>query len=396
MDRRCVIWMLSFTFIAPAFCAAQQGTDVGQTSAGSNKGQMLVLVDGQIVTGRFTPRPDGYDVQVPSGRMFIEASRVRFVARSMDDAYKRMRLSQTALTPESHMELARWCVTNKLPDYARREVLDALHLDPNRADAKRLLESLVRSQNPAALPDASMNSGLTQYPSLRNSGGPIVETRSLAGLSRTVAQEFTRHVQPLLMNKCANAGCHGPGTTSSFQLASSRQGSNPTIAERNLAAVLKQIDLSRPTSSPLIANMEGAHGGSKIPLFRGRSGAQQMGVLREWVEAVAMDIDPNASPEARAAADVVQPASAVRNANRTPAVQADMLGSSAIPHGRKLSSDETDKTFLSEAVRANAYDEFDPSVFNQQFHGTSDASGRGNSKLPRVAKSNEPESEVNP
>lgn len=368
MDGRCVIIMLTLTFTALQFCAAQVGQKPVNSGISPGNGQaLLVLIDGKVLNGRYTPRPDGYDVQVAAGRMFISSDRVRFIASDLQDAYQRMRSSQSELTPEVHVELAHWCLTNNLPDEAHREVLDALHLDPNRADAKRILAALeLRSGVPGR---SKSGSGLTEYPSTRESVGTPIETRSLAGLSRSVAQEFTRHVQPLMMNKCASGGCHGNGNESSFQLASAHRGSSPTIAERNLAAVFKQIDLVHPSSSPLLVQVEGTHGDLNVPLFRGRLGAQQLSVLRNWVRAAANDIAPDANTENQPVESEIQLTSAVNGSSDPSASPHRANNDDTIPHGRRLSSADTDPKFLAEAARANAHDEFDPSVFNLKFHG---------------------------
>ena len=261
------------------------------------------------------------------------------------------------------MELARWCLTNKRTDLARREVLDALHKDPNRIDAQRLLQSLVQQSEQA--PKSSSGSGLSEFPSLARPAGPVPEARSLAGLSRSVAQDFTRHIQPILMNKCSNAGCHGVRTTSSFQLTSSHRGTSVSIAERNLAAVMKQIDLSRPSSSPLLSALEGNHANTSAPLFRGRSGAVQMKTLRDWVGAVSNDIAPELNEEVRERQEKIQLASMSQSIE--PESDATVDETNMGPHGRVLTTTETDVRFLQKASRANARDAFDPAKFNQQF-----------------------------
>jgi hypothetical protein len=364
MDGRCTFLTMFLSGVIQGLSIAQDGGTELRATPTHNSPGILVLVDGKVMTGRFLPRPDGYEVEVLGGRMFVESERVRFIARDLDDAHQRMRSSFSELTPQSHMELARWCLTNKRTDLARREVLDALHKDPNRIDAQRLLRSLVK-QNEGA-PGAPGGSGLTEFPSLANPSVPVPEARSLAGLSRSVAQDFTRHVQPILMNKCSNAGCHGVRSVSSFQLTPSTRGTSVSIAERNLAAVTKQIDLTRPSSSPLLTTLEGNHANSTTPIFLGRSGAVQMKTLRDWVGAVSNDIAPELNEEVRERQERIQLASMTKTQQpeADPATDENMMA----PHGRVLTTTETDVRFLQKASRANARDAFDPSIFNQQFH----------------------------
>ncbi|MEZ6031642.1 MAG: hypothetical protein R3C17_00940 [Planctomycetaceae bacterium] len=259
--------LLILLLASGAGIAAQTDPNVAASAvSGKVHEQFLVLTDGRIVAGKITPRPDGYDVEVAAGRMFINSDRVRFSAENLPDAYSRMRDSIPEFTPANHLELARWCLNNKLHSQARREVLDALFLDPNREDAKRMLRSLEQTGQTSSSP--ANGTGLTEFPSQMQLPKPAIETRSLAGLNRSVAHAFVRKVQPLLMNKCATSGCHGTGTKSEFELVSTHRGSTPAIAERNLAAVLKQIDFLNPSGSALLVTGQEAHGTMTYSDFR--------------------------------------------------------------------------------------------------------------------------------
>jgi len=341
---------------------------------------LLVLLDGQIKSGHVTPRPDGYDIQVPGGRMYINSDRVRFAAASLPEAYDLMRDSMAELTPVSHLELARWCLANKLHTQARREVLDALYLDPNRQDAKRMLQALEHFGQDANAPN--LRTGLTEYPSQSEILHPKFETRSLAGLSRSIASSFVSDVQPLLMNKCATSGCHGRGTQSQFTIVSTLRGSTPALAERNLAAVLNQIDFAKPSDSPLLKTGEQAHGNLVLSPFRGRAGAMQMQILRDWVQQASHDIAPDAAkaaiglrqPEQKSQPSAIQQVSATvdhRSENRRSDVRS--IGAARQmpenPHSRRLSTEVADKRFLHEAKYANRNDAFSPDDFNRRFHG---------------------------
>ena len=363
-----------------AFCplaAAQSGSVRSESNPdAAGVANLLVLVDGRIVAGKITPRPDGYDVEVAAGRMFIDSNRVRFEANSLPNAYDRMRDSLAEFTPANHLDLARWCLENKLYSQARREILDALNLDPNREDAKRMLRALEHIGEKSGAPN--VGSGLTEYPSLAEMKRPAVESRSLAGLSRTIAHSFMRDVQPLMTNKCATAGCHGIGAKNEFEITSTRRVSTPALAERNLAAILKQIDFSQPAASPLLRVGGEAHGNMASSAFPGRSGALQMQVLQDWVMQAAQDIAPDAAVTAavdHATKDLL-PTSETRTILATSGfdssrnVQHAMHSAPGNPHARTLTTDETDARFLREAKYANRQDAFSPDEFNRRYHGS--------------------------
>ena len=206
---------------------------------------LLVLNTGRVVQGHLIPRPGGYDVNLPTGRLFVPASQIRFTATSMDDAYHSMRKSLREFTPDAHLSLARWCLTNQLTSRARGEILDALKLDPYRDDARRMLQNIVREQQrviEAAQPSPEDTPAEQQL---------LPDRRSLGGLPPELAQRFTQRVQPILSARCGNSRCHGDGRNS-FTVVHSLRRSTAQISELNLAAVLKHIDFQAPENSSLL------------------------------------------------------------------------------------------------------------------------------------------------
>ena len=340
---------------------------------------LLVLNSGRVVRGQLTPRTGGYDVQLPAGRMFVGSQQVRFQARNMDDAYQRMRSSLNEHTPNTHMELAKWCLVNKMPQKARSEVLDALHLDPNRDDAQRLLEALVREQR--------MTSGHVYRPVVPTGGSApydkvtlnhpsmMPERRSLGGLPKSLARTFTQTVQPIVVNRCGNARCHGAGQ-SSFAVVSIRDGSTSRIAEQNLAAILNQIDMTNPSQSPLLNATRGAHGNSRQLIFPGQSGGRQAAALRKWVADVAREISPSIP-----SAPVDAPTGQRTTATDIPASEIVAAADPALPGEETPQSLNRHRTvqktkFVQDAVVATRHDDFDPEIFNRRYHASSTKNDR--------------------
>lgn len=371
--------------------------------SGAASAELLVLIDGQVVTGRLTPRTGGYDVAFPNGRLFVSSDRVRFRASGMEDAYLKMRASVQNLTPTTHLEIAKWCVVNKLPGQARRELLDALHLDPDLDAAKHMLEGLLREQQRSLEVERMQNAERTrQMVNDATRGIPLPERRSLGGLPKDMALVFTRNVQPLLSNKCGNARCHG-AREEGFHLSLVRGNSSAIVAEQNLAAVLNQLDLQHPDRSPLLLASQGLHGGNRRLLFSGQTGGRQLELLRDWVTRVSQDLggaeamvnstiqtvgqttnsgDPNSGGgELRAAGFESGDAtnSSTDSVNFPTAHHSQQNGSQnltaviANPHSTMRSTEDTDQKFLQEAAAAARRDKFDPDVFNRKFHPSAKA-----------------------
>ena len=303
---------------------------------------VLVLHTGNVVKGELTPRPGGYEVKLPNGQMLVAAGNIKFAARDMDDAYRRMRSSFETLSPDVHLRLARWCLSHHLEAAARRETLDALHLDPNRQDAKGILESLARrerQQTESARKPMNLQQAVAE--------SMVTDRLSLGGLPAEQARQFTLRIQPIMINKCAQ--CHA-GQKTDFRLVRYGRIMKPRISEQNLAAVLSQVDLESPDRSPLLVHALKMHGGSRRPGFPGRSGSLQLDLLRTWVRNVALHLEPTLASSA--------PAS-----SRTTVSQ---VNPEQLPAEQK---------FLYDARAAARRDDFDPSAFNRRYHSGPQATG---------------------
>ncbi len=316
------------------------------------KDHLLVLKTGRVVRGQLLPRPGGYDVNQSVGRMFVPSEQIRFKATDLRDAHQKLRDSVPELTPDTHIDLARWCLANNLREKARQELLDALHLDGFRQDARKMLEDMERDDRRAGV--SVVQSHSIQNPAMLTTPKLLPERRSLGGLPEGLAANFTQRVQVLLSNKCGNARCHGTDRNA-FTLVSVRGQSTPVIAEQNLAAVLNQIDFKTPHQSPLLKATVGLHGGSRKLMFNGRTGGDQLRILRDWVHEAAAALDPNSTLQTSA--------SSAKASEENDIKQAAFSASDEVP----LS--EGDKQILREAAEATRPDAFDPNIFNRRYHG---------------------------
>lgn len=326
--------------------------------------KLLVLNSGRVIRGEMTPRPEGgYEVLQPGGRMFVAPHLVRFQATSLDDAWQKMRDSMTELTPDTHINLARWCLNNKLQAKAKAELLDALHLDPYRTEAKRMLEAIVRNETYEANKHirVDMAEKLKQH---REFGSMLPQRRSLGGLPGNLAKEFSRRVQPIVSNKCGNSGCHGAGRND-FVVQSISRGMTPVKSEQNLAAILNQIDYNTPLQSPILRAAEGLHGGASRPLFPGQTGRTQLETLRAWVVGAAEELAPTRPSSSVVPVQNIQQSSRIKTVSAT----SDDFYLSSDPDQTFRQTQA--KQFVQKALVVTKHDAFDPDVFNQKHHGRS-------------------------
>jgi hypothetical protein len=317
---------------------------------------LLVLRGGKVIEGKIRFAQGGYEVEANAGggRIFLADSMVWFTARHRREAYEELCRRAPCRTADEHADMARWCLTNKLHSCAKDELQVALEQEPEHAEARNLaktLDAVLKTGSPAAVPT-------TPVPVAKADG-----KEALGGLPPWTAKEFVTRVQPLLVNRCGNAACHG-GAKNAFALRVVRPG-NPAyyrLTEQNLDAIRRQISADDSSASPLLVEPQRpGHGGSRKPLFAGPSGEAQLKMLAAWVAAAARSAPPGSeSTEGDKPSPLVltsatdEPASG-EVASTNGAEAAD------VPPG-DAASDLLRKTLIEEQP-----DAFDPEEFNRRY-----------------------------
>ena len=325
---------------------------------------LLVLKTGRLLSGRIERSGEGYTLLQPNGQLLVPLAEVRFVCRDLLDAYRQYRESIPADSADDHLALSRWCMSHQLLEEARAELRETLVLEPDRSDARSLLVRLdqVLSGDPksAGVPPAKKSAAT----------GPV---EALAGFSPQVSQDFTRKVQPILMNKCGLASCHGPQEKNGLRLERVVPGlrTHRALVEKNLGSVLEYVDIRTPQASRLLSFAQSPHGHRGRTVFAGQRGRAQFQELRQWVFATAKEQgrrDPSQEPAGSPATRREQPAHAsfsegdadgVRAASATAADSQKKKPATprAVPGRRKAAPSE---------APTDSEDAFDPQEFNRK------------------------------
>ena len=252
---------------------------------------ILVMRTGAVISGKIVRSGSQYEVQSPAGTMAVPESLVKLQAANLSEAYSRLRASAEAQNgANGRIILAQWCLTNHLEKEACQELRDALALEPDREYAKRLLRNAEAALEGHAKPTPPARSS-DMVRASRQAENAGDEAISLGGLSHEQALQFARRIQPLLVNNCTAAGCHGRDSQTGFRLSKITPGkdANRHVAERNLAEILAQIDFKKPRSSALLTAPRGNHGRRGRPIFAGPRGEEQLAELARWVTTVAAE-----------------------------------------------------------------------------------------------------------
>lgn len=388
------LFLIAACAVPPALCAEEElsGDTTRPETAGpeaARPDRVLVLKSGRVVKGQMRSRGNGYDIDQPAGKLFVGSGQVWLIADSLPEAHRMMRDSFQSLTPDIHMQIAEWCAGNQMWGTARRELLDALHLDPHREEARRMLANVIRRQEMAsAAPKTPRSDSVNEAIDARL----VMPRRSLGGLSTELAREFTRRVQPLLSNRCAQ--CHRPGGDREFVLHDTRRGSTPEIAEENLTSVLTQLESTTDGQDSFLEKALSQHGTMKSPPFPGRNGAQQRERLSHWVARVRQETGRALArrPDPRGPQSGIQLTGHRREQRRDAGVThaghqvVNTLIADSDPHAGTRSAEQVDADVLTDAQRRNRNDPFDPEIFNRRYRvrgvSTGTNSGRTYRRTP--------------
>lgn len=237
---------------------------------------ILLLRNGEAISGKISRVGELYYVALPStgqpgaptewdgGEIRIKADDVEFCCRDLQEGYLRKRADVHSGDVRGHLRLAQWCLHHGLLDPAGRELADALEADPTHPMIGLLERRLKMATEP---PPRSAPAKATTDPT------PSEEEleRLVRGMPPGSVETFTKTIQPLLMNHCAAAGCHGPQSQSRFQLLRTPLGRPPSrrLTQRNLDAVLAWVDREDPAASRLLANPAHAAEHRSAPPIRG-------------------------------------------------------------------------------------------------------------------------------
>ncbi|MEX2185645.1 MAG: hypothetical protein WD875_02580 [Pirellulales bacterium] len=299
-----IVWAVAvLSVLAPATeLRAQRSTDIESPALPTPHEGVLLLKNGNVLTGRITWSGDHYFVDRGGLQMGVRAAEVVAAADDLDDAYRQQRDKLARDDLAGHQTLAQWCLRHDLLGYAASELAECVALYPRnqRTDSlMRQLQSAVRISQSQSNVDTNTddidNAGDVPRKNPKDSadaafGAERTQDDPSDGLSAQVKGSFVTRIQPLLINQCAAGGCHGGANSAELQFHrfDPRKTPSRVYTERNLAAALRFVDGERPEASRLLVAPSAAHGSAKTPIFAGRTLGHQA-ELAAWIRLVARD-----------------------------------------------------------------------------------------------------------
>jgi len=276
--RSIMLRFLSYWFlfgIAISAVGQDQGLNLGKQSG------ILLLRNGQLIGGDYIKTGFGYEVSLKGGGIIrLQNTQVEFCSEAVDEIYAFRRATRVNNSARAHLEMASWCLTNQMFDYARLHLQQAISINPREAGITAIQARLAIARQPRA-----KSASIEKIVQLQELDSNEVIAEAVGRLDPATLKSFVNNVQPLLLNKCALAGCHGPNPRSSFQLLESRWAKTipRNISYRNLFNTLERATANPSGNSLLITKAVSAHGGLKAPKLS-VADAVSVGKLVNWVK----------------------------------------------------------------------------------------------------------------
>lgn len=270
--------------IRPFFAAVLLVLLLHLTGRAQDAPQVIVLHNGNIVQGRLERIDAGWNVtNGPWYSIHVPARDVDFVAADLREAY---RVKLTRVRPgdfEEHLRLAQWCLRHDLDGSAADRLLHLARLSPQHPAVDALEQQLRRRANPTPTPPSTVVPARFEQAVSESTKAPENE---LPPLPPEAIGEFTRSVQPLLLNRCGQATCHGSAASNDLQLIGSRRRIlRKDLTWRNMRAVLTYVDPDNVEASPLLEHAFTSHGNrAQAPLEAHEVRPRQ--TLLNWVSLV--------------------------------------------------------------------------------------------------------------
>jgi hypothetical protein len=347
-------------------CLALAPAAWGQTSLAPEAG-LLLLRNGEVIEGEVTRAGDFYVVTQGEGsELRLPAADVEAFCASLDEAYefKQRRLSGSGAKP--HLDLADWCLRQKLHSRCAQQLVAAMRLEPNNPRLKQLETFLqLAVEAPQPVPQAEPSNAATVSPEELD--------KTLRALPKGSVEKFSANIQPILLNRCGANQCHGPNAKSEFRLLRPPAGqiASRRFTQRNLYATLKQLNQSNPESSPLVTLPQRRHGTSLTAVFDKLS-QSQLTELVAWTKLTAgaprssapQTIGPTQATLSQPAATAVPAAANQGPPGPTPDAQPVGQGVQVM----RPSLDKVPDQFPPGGQRFVPRDPYDPELFNRRFH----------------------------
>ncbi|MEX0824838.1 MAG: hypothetical protein WD119_01655, partial [Pirellulaceae bacterium] len=266
--------------------------------------QCILLRNGNVLEGK--PVEEGDSITISMGEhhsLRLPSNQVLCWAADRRQLYQYRLEHRTKSDLLTHLDTARWCIRQNLLEPASAELdaaeaIDAEHphvsqvqamLRTTRQQAQEKADTTPQPPEAEQRPESESKKDQTKVER------PTDSAAALARLSASSIADYAARVQPILINRCGQAGCHGgrdtPQTAWRLALSPSPQYRrlSAEMTRGNLRGLVEWIDKNDPRLSPVLRKASEPHAGMlDAPL--GPADDDVLAELESWTASVAGEL----------------------------------------------------------------------------------------------------------
>ncbi|MGN6132912.1 MAG: hypothetical protein ACTHOU_00375 [Aureliella sp.] len=240
------------------------------TNANAGPAKRVVLLkNDRCLSGVVRELGDQVVIEIDDGARVSKAtSDIEFIADDLAAIYQHKLARYSHLGPGENIRMARWCLAVGLNEHAAEHFL-AVHREAATNSLVRQLGVELREQ---LLEDAAFR----EYLGLPPLEAPAAESEKvkmvaaggeprLAPLAPAVVAAFTDQVQPILINRCSQSGCHGFSASNKLKIIEPIGTARGRISEQNCRSALQFVEVDDSNMSVLLRYALAQHGIQKSP-----------------------------------------------------------------------------------------------------------------------------------
>lgn len=323
---------------------------------------VLLLKNRQTLAGDVTRVGDYYLVALgKTGEIKIAAKDVETLCHTIEEVYDYRKQAIIGKSPDVQLDLAEWCIRERLLAQAAQIIAEVRTSDPNHRRLATIEKKIEFAADLAKSPSDIKPAAPSRTLSSPSTVGLEQLERTMKQLPVKSVEHFTHVVQPILMDKCGAGNCHGSHSVSSFQLLQPVPGRVPSrrYTQRNLFATMSMVDKETPDESRLLSASLQAHGTPSTAAFKNENDRQYREIYK-WVSSL-RSIPEQRAPKTINTDHLTDLRQQLKPVDETPTTKTTTIPSS---EGLPVVAPKPAK----DLAATKQVDPFDPDIFNRRYH----------------------------
>ncbi len=273
-------------------------------------------------------------------------SQIAFIGRDLEEVYQHKRNRNKRLEVGDHFQLTRWCLRAGLLAHAAEHYLEVTKVaakDPRVKQLgielrEKLLADAEFRKYVGLAPAAAPKTDSIQTEALHSGSEAFVQSagaQSSPSIHPLVVSQYSERIQPILINRCSQAACHGFNSNNRLKLFEPKGRNAARITGENLRQVMALLSQTDPMETELVKRATHAHSMQQEPAIAPAETAILL-AIQSWINFAQNPVVTANGQQSWPSPGFVQQNSRsypTSNSNGLKAVAPGSLNLRAVPHG---------------------------------------------------------------